>query len=112
MAEYERRGASLERRWAELADGDTPRGTIGTAEQVLSRTRQSAKQLSAMLDRTAATLLRTAELSTEHALRREQQGQASGAVEERQAAERAREAARRARAHAEEWLKCSERGTH
>jgi hypothetical protein len=109
MAEYERRGAALERRWAELAEGNAPpRGTVGTAELVWSRTRQSARQLSAVLDRTAAALQRTAELSAEHAQRREQQGRASDAAEEREAAERAREASQRARAQAEKWLKLSE----
>ena len=61
MAEYERGGAALERRWAELVDSTTPNGTTCAAESVIAHARQGAKDLSAMLTRTATALERTAE---------------------------------------------------
>ena len=111
MAEYERGGAALERRWAELVDSTTPNGTTCAAESVIAHARQGAKDLSAMLTRTATALERTAQLADRHAEVREQAGDGDSAAEERQAAERARTAAERARAQAAEWLKASESPT-
>ena len=107
MAEYERSGAALERRWAELVDSTSPNSTTRAAERVIAHARQGAKDLSAILARTATALERTAELADRHAEVREQAGDGDGAAEECQAAERARTAADRARAQAAEWLKVS-----
>jgi hypothetical protein len=109
MAEYERRGAELEPRWAELVDPSPAQSMIRDAGVVLRQTRRDAKQLSAVLTRTANELERSAGLAEAHARRREQAGQSDDAIEERQAAKRAREAAQRALAQADEWLKASEK---
>jgi len=108
MAEYERRGAALERRWVELVADDKGLRTVPAAELVISHARQGAKQLSAVLSRTADALERSAGLAEEHAQRRDRAGQSDDAAVERQAAEHAREGARRARSQAEEWLMLSE----
>jgi hypothetical protein len=104
MAEYERHGADLERRWAELVEPSTVQNTVRAAAAVVRDTRQGAKQLSEILTRTANTLERSAELAEEHAKRRDHAGRGDDAEQERQAAERAREAAQRALSQADEWL--------
>jgi hypothetical protein len=109
LAEYERGGATLERRWADLVDADAAHGPARGAGIVLRHIRLGAKQLSANLARTAEALERSANLAEQHAQRREQSQQIDDAAQERKAAQRAREAAGHARAQAEEWLKISER---
>lgn len=106
MADYERRGATLERRWADLVDPSKPASAARGADLVLEQARQGAKQLSTILARTADALERTAELAETHAQTSAQAG-GDNAAEEREAAARAREAAQRARSQAEEWLKAS-----
>lgn len=108
MAEYERGGAELERRWAELVEHDPARGTTSAprdAERVTRRTRLSADRLSGVLTHIADALERTACLADEHAERCERAKKSRAAADEREAARRAREAAQRARSQAEEWLK-------
>ena len=108
MAEHERGGAALERRWAELLDPSSVQSTRRASEFVVRHTRRGAKRLSAILIRTAEALEKTADLAEEHAQRRERTGRTADAAEERRAAERSREAAQRARSHAEEWLTVSD----
>ena len=113
MAEYERHGAELELRWAELIEnpdvGDTQ---TSAAELVMRHTRQSAKGGARILMQLANTLERSAGLAEKDAQRREQAGQADDAAAVHHAAERAREVAQRARSQAEEWLDVMEGGEH
>ena len=105
MAEYERHGAELERRWAELiGDPDVAHTETGASELAMRHTRQAAKHGSWILMQLANTLERSAALAEKHAQRREQAGRADDAAAERRAAKRAHEAAQRARSQAEEWL--------
>ena len=108
MAQHERHGAELERRWVELTDPAAVHGEIRTAELVRRHTRQGAKQASGILTQLADTLERSAGLADEHAQRWEQTGRTADAADERQAAKRAREAAQRARWQAEEWRRIGE----
>ena len=71
MAAYERLGAELERRWAELIDTDAAHREVRAAELVIRHTRQGAKQASAILMQLAKTLETSAGLAEEHAQRRE-----------------------------------------
>ena len=105
MAEYERQGAELERRWAELIDSDTGQPATRAAELVVRRTRQGAEQASGILKQLADALQRSADLAEESAKRLERAGRSADAGADRQAATRAREAAKRARSQAEAWLK-------
>jgi hypothetical protein len=107
MAEYERQGAVLERRWADLMDPEGRGGTTRAAELLMSETRRRAKQLWMALSRTAEALDASAALAEEHGERRREGGHEEDAAAERSAAERAREAASRARSQAEEWLRIS-----
>lgn len=102
MAAYERHGAELERRWAELVAPDSARGEGDVAEEVMAHTQQSVKTASSILTQLAATLDRTAALAEAHAERHEQVGRTEGAHKEREAAQHAREAAQRARSQAEQ----------
>jgi hypothetical protein len=108
IAELERHGAALERRWAKIVDSDGSVATRQTSELMLGRTREAARALSKKLLLAADVLETSAELAEEHAKRRESSGQKDGAAEERHTAERTREAARRARSEAEKWLKASQ----
>ena len=108
MAEFERHGAELECRWADIVDPKAGAGTTRSAEVVFGHTRQGARHLAVTLQRTARELERSARLAEEHASRREQAGRLEDAAAERRAAERAREAARRAGLQAEEWSKLVE----
>jgi hypothetical protein len=67
MAEYERRGALLERRWAELTDADAAEIATDAGDLVMAHTRHRAEQLASVLLRTANALERAAELADEHA---------------------------------------------
>ena len=107
MANYERHGAELERRWADLIDPDPARRETRAAELALRHTRQGAKHASTILTRLANTLDRSAHIAEAHAARREQAGHGDDAAEERHSARRARTAARRARSQAQQWLKVS-----
>jgi hypothetical protein len=107
MAEYERLGASLESRWAELLQPNHVPAPIRAAESHMRHAHQGARQLSAVLLRTAEALDRSAELAEKHAVRREEQGRTDDVDEERRVAARTRQAAQRARTQAEEWLKTS-----
>ncbi len=108
MARYERLGAVLETRWAELRHPERRQPGSYALEEVSTHTRQGAKQLSIVLIRTARALERSAELADEHAERREREGARSEVDEERRVAARTRDAAERARTQAEEWRKISE----
>jgi hypothetical protein len=108
MAEYERQGAVLERRWADLMDADGGGGTTRVAELLVGETRRRARQLWLALTRTAEALDASAALADEHGQRRGEDGHETDAAAERSAAERAREAAGRARSQAEEWLRISQ----
>jgi hypothetical protein len=103
MAAYERLGAELEHRWAELVDPDAADSEARAAELVIRPTRQGAKQASAILMQLANTLERSAALAEEHAQRRERAGRTEDVAAEREAAQRARAAAQRARSQADEW---------
>jgi hypothetical protein len=105
LAEYERRGAELEYRWADLIDPDPAHSEIRTADLITGHTRQTAETASGILTQLANTLKRTAELAEEHAERRERAGQTGDAAKEHQAAQRARDAAQRARSQADQWLR-------
>jgi hypothetical protein len=76
-----------------------------TAGRAVSQMRTTARDLAAVLGRTAEALEQSAILAEQHAQRREQAGRPEAAAEERRAAERAHEAAARARARVEEWRK-------
>ena len=105
MAEYERHGAELERRWAELVgDPDVAHTETDASELARRHTRQAAKRGSWILMQLANTLERSAGLAEKHAQRRDLAGGADDAAAERRAAKRAREAFQRARSQAEEWL--------
>jgi hypothetical protein len=104
MAEFERHGAVLERRWAELAEWDGVDRSTAPGERVIDHTRRGAKPLSGVLTRMADALDRTASLADEHAIRREKAGRSDDAAAEREAAKRARTAAQRARSQAAQWL--------
>jgi len=108
MAAYERRGAELELRWADLADSDGAPAMSRAAARGKSHAQQGAKQLWEVLTRTADVLERSAQLAEEHAQRREAAAQGEDAAHERRVADQTREAAQRARSHAEEWLQVSE----
>lgn len=105
LAEYERRGAGLERALSQLTDPGPADHVMSDAEQAMSRVRRNAEHLSSLLNRTADALETTAALADAHALRREQAGLTDAAGEERRVADRARESAQRARSQAEVWLK-------
>ena len=115
MAEYERLGAELESRWAELtdpdpadpdpADPDPAHSGMPAAQLVDRQTQQGAKQLSRIMMQLATTLERSSVLAEEHARRNEQAGRSDEAAKERHAAKRAGEAAQHARSQAERWLK-------
>jgi hypothetical protein len=108
MAEYERLGAQLERRWGELVAPGAVRGVSHAAERTLAETREGARRLSVTLSATAEALEKSAVLAEAHALRGEQDGRPGDAAEERNAAQRARDAGHRARSQAEEWLRLIE----
>jgi hypothetical protein len=74
------------------------------AEEAVTQTRLTARDLARLLGRTAEALERSAMLAEDHAERRERADPMMAAAEERRAAVRAREAAERARARAGEWL--------
>lgn len=103
MAEYERRGATLERRWAELVEWEVVYGQTRAAERVTSHTRRGARQLTTLLTRMADALDKSARLADEHATKRERAGRSDDAELERQAAQRARDSAEQARSHAAQW---------
>ena len=105
MAAYERRGAELERRWAELTDSPAEHGGADAAEHVKAHTRQGAETVSSILMQLADALERTAALAEEHAQRHERLGRTDHALKERQAARQAREKAQRARSEAQQWLR-------
>ncbi len=108
MAQYERLGAVLESRWAELQHPEPGRPGSNAADEVSTHARQGAKHVSLVLMRTARALERSAELADEHAERREREGSRDEVDEERRVAARTRTAAERARSQAEEWRKISE----
>ena len=110
MALYERNGAELERRWAELTEPNAAQGQTRAAELVIKHTQQGAKRIAGILTQLAITLDRSAGLAEEHAERREQAGRSDDAEQERQAARHARDAAQRARSQAEQWLKLTGEG--
>lgn len=113
MAKYERHGAELELRWADLVDPDPNRRAIRAAELVLRDTQRGAKHASTILTRLANTLERSARIAEGHAVTREQTGRSDDAAQERRSAQRARTAARSARSQAEHWLKVArEQGSH
>ena len=64
------------------------------------RTHQNAQNFAHILLRVAEALERSATLADEHAQRNRQAGHPAGAVDEQNAAKRAREAAQRARSRA------------
>lgn len=100
MAAYERLGAELESRWAELVDpGPTDSGTRA-AQLVVRQTRQGVKQLCGILTQLAITLERSAELAEAHGRRRAQAGRGNDAAAERRAAKLALETAQWARPQA------------
>jgi hypothetical protein len=105
MAKYERHGAELERRWADLVDPDPAHRETRAAEQVMRHTREGATHASTILTRLAKTLDKSARMAELHAARREHAGHSDDAATELQSAKRARTAARRARSQAEQWLK-------
>jgi hypothetical protein len=108
LAEYERGGATLERRWAALVEHEQIDTPSQASERLLREIRQGARQLAANLIRTADALEKSAQLAEQHAGRREQaQGTDMGA-DERRAAELSHDAAQRARSQAEEWLNVTE----
>lgn len=108
MAKYERQGAELELRWADLVDPDPDRRERHAAELALKDTRQGAKHASSILARLAITLDRSARIADSHAISRDQAGRSHDAEQERQSAQRARTAAQRARSQAEQWLKVAQ----
>ena len=89
-------------------DPDAAQRAAATAERVQREMRARALQISLVMQQTAETLAKSAALAEEHARRQDRAG-GVGAVEERQAAERAREGARRARLYAEQWRELAER---
>jgi hypothetical protein len=105
MAEYERRGAELERRWAHLIDPDTGHSEIRTADLIMRHTRQGAKTASSILTQLADTLESSADLAEEHGKTREQAGRTDDAAKEHEAARHARDTAQRARSQAERWFR-------
>lgn len=108
MADHERQGAVLERRWADLTDPDAPESGRRTGVLVMGRARQGARKIAGVLNRTADALEKSAELAELHAERGEQAGRHNDAAHEHQVAERTRQAAQRARSQAREWRKVSE----
>jgi hypothetical protein len=107
MAEYERRGAELERRWGALTEPNTAHSGLRAAELARKRTRESAGQASRLLTLLAKSLERSARLA-EELTRIEQTGSGEGAAPDGEVANRAREEAQRVRRQAEAWLKASE----
>jgi hypothetical protein len=99
MADYERLGAELEVRWAELADPNA-----GGSRQLTREIQRGAERASGILTQLAHTLEKSAELADVHADRREASGLSDAAADERQVAMRARQAAQRARSQAAHWL--------
>jgi len=91
------------------ADPQAVTRAAAIAERVQRETRDRALRISLVMRETARTLERTAALAEEHARRRDRVG-GEGAVQERQAAERAREAARRARRYAQQWRDVADGG--
>jgi hypothetical protein len=71
------------------------------ASAVRGRMREIAEDLAIVLRQSADTLEHSAMLADEHAQRRERAGHSAGALEERNAAQRARQAAQRARSRAQ-----------
>jgi len=65
MAAYERSGAELERRWAELTEQDADHMDT-RADLVVRHTEQGAKKAASLLAQLADSLERSAELATEH----------------------------------------------
>jgi hypothetical protein len=108
MAEYERQGAVLERRWADLVEHDLSRSASQAAEAIRGLTRQRVEQVCQVLTRLAATLEKSAELADQHAQRCVADGLSP--AEEQDAATRARASAQRARDQAAEWVKVIDAG--
>ena len=108
MAEYERHGARLERRWGDLVERNGADRAVHEARDTIALIHEGAQRLSSRLSETATALEMSAVLAGEHAQRREEAGRSDDAAEERHAADRARAAARRARSQAEEWRKVIE----
>lgn len=108
LAEHERAGAKLERRWGALVDGEEPDTPGHAAGRLLGEMRQGARQLATNLSRTAEALERSAQLAEQHAERREETHGPGQGAEERRAAEVTYEAAERARSQAAEWLSLME----
>jgi hypothetical protein len=71
LAEYERHGAQLERRWAELIDPKPADRAARNAERARSLTRTNAEHVSSALNRTADALENAAAIAEEHARTRE-----------------------------------------
>jgi hypothetical protein len=109
MADYERLGANLERRSAELLDPKPADRAVNAAAEARSFMQANAELLSSALSRTAEALERTVDVAEEHARRRERAGRSDDAAKEHRVADRAREYAPHAHAQAEEWLSRAER---
>ncbi len=103
MAEYERRGADLETRWAALPDPESARGTAPAAQRGSPDTPHGEQTASSILSELANTLEQTAVLADKHAERHQQRGRPTDASKEREAAQSARDAAQRARSHSKQW---------
>lgn len=108
MAAYERHGAELERRWAELGVETEVAPPVPELGPVLRDVHQNASHLVALLSRSAELFEQSAALAEEHATH-PAIIVAGHEADERRTAERAREAARRARAHAEQFAVLSGR---
>jgi hypothetical protein len=108
IADFERHGAALERRWARIVDPTGSPTTRRTSELIVGRTREGARALSERLSLAAEALEISADLAEVLAKRRQASGEEVSAEQERLSADNTREAARRARSEAEKWLKASQ----
>jgi hypothetical protein len=77
---------------------------LGGARHVAAQTRETARRLASVLNRTADVLETSGALAQANAERLELLGRSDAGAEERRAAERAYEAAGRARLHEQQWL--------
>jgi hypothetical protein len=103
FGDYERVGAEIERRWAELSEKDAHRDAAPAGAVVVRHTLRAAENTSVLLAQLADTLARSAQLAEEHARRQEHGGNSGDAGKERDAAKRARELAEHARSQARRW---------
>jgi hypothetical protein len=99
MADYERQGAVLERRWGKLVEPAPP--SASAAESIRRQVRENAQSLADCLSRTATLLEESATLAEEQSVRTNIP--AERAAKEARVAQSARQAAERARDQAGEW---------